>query len=476
MKNFVISLLLALFFPVMAHPQLRLPHILSDNMVLQANQPARLWGWAKPGATVTIKASWLTKPVTAKTAPDGKWTAALNTPPASYKPLTITFAAAGKTITLKNILSGEVWVCAGQSNMEMPIEGFGDCPVEGYTETVIDARTRSSIRFVKIPSIMRTTPQDDADCRWEATDMESVNRISATGYFFAHLLTRALDIPIGLILANKGGTRVESWLTQENLQRHTTEPLDSAAMVQAYPLDYHRPLLWGNGTFHPILNYTVRGIIYYQGCSNVGDPGNRYSERLALLASQWRSQFRLGDIPFYFVEIAPFWYDNTSGIAGALIREQQRRAATLIPNSALVCTNDLVYDYELKQIHPCQKRPVGERLALHALAKTYLRKGIIADSPYAASWRFSRDTCYVTLADHFHCVNRQYGIEGFELAGPDSVFHPATATYMWDKGVTVTSPEVPNPIAVRYCFRNFAPGNLKNKAHLPLFPFRSDNW
>ena len=127
-------------------------------------------------------------------------------------------------------------------------------------------------------------------------------------------------------------------------------------MVDKFEWDYLRPLVWGNGTFNPILNFTVKGIIYYQGCSNVGDPGNQYSERLKLLVEQWRSQFALGEIPFYFVQIAPYAYDgdNPDGISGALLREQQLRAMDIIPNSQIVCTNDLVYDYETTQIHPCQ--------------------------------------------------------------------------------------------------------------------------
>ena len=361
--------------------KVRLPHVIGDNMVLQQNTQARLWGWAKPGKTVKVSVSWADITYSAKAGKDGKWLVSVATPAASYTPLSITFDD-GEPTTLHGVLSGEVWVCAGQSNMEMPVRGFGNCPVEGYNQAVTDAVHSKGIHYVKIPSVMSMTPLEDAQCEWRECNPFTVGEASAVGYFFARVMNRTLDVPVGLVMANKGGTRVESWLTRENLQRHTTETLDSLEMVKRFSWDYHRPLLWGNGTFNPILNYTVKGILYYQGCSNVGDPGNQYSERLALLAKQWREQFGLGEIPFYFVQIAPYYYDDdVNGVSGALLREQQQRAASLIPNSALVCTNDLVYPWETQQIHPCQKQPVGERLAYIALNKTYGMHTLMCESP-----------------------------------------------------------------------------------------------
>ena len=162
---------------------------------------------------------------------------------------------------MTNILSGEVWVCAGQSNMEMPVKGFGNCPVENYNEYVAEARQFKGIHYVKIPSVMSMTPQEDANCQWEEINASTIGDCSATGYFFARMVNKALDIPVGLVVANKGGTRVESWLDADNLKRHTSESLDSLENVKKFPWDYHRPLVWGNGTFHPILNYTVKATI-----------------------------------------------------------------------------------------------------------------------------------------------------------------------------------------------------------------------
>lgn len=455
--------------------KVRLPHILGDNMVLQQDTDVRLWGWDAPGKQVKVTTSWdsITKAV--KTGGDGVWTVSVRSPKASYEPYTITFDDGEKT-TLKDILFGEVWVCAGQSNMEMPVKGFGNCPVEGYNDYVAEARQFRGIHYVKIPSVMSMRPLDDADCEWKAIDATTIGDCSATGYFFARMVNKALDIPVGLVIANKGGTRVESWLDAANLQRYTTESLDSMENVRKFSWDYHRPLMWGNGTFHPILNYTVKGILYYQGCSNVGDPAGQYTSRLKLLAEQWRRDFALGDIPFYFVEIAPYYYDNVEGDWGARLREQQFNAQKVIPNSALVCTNDLVYPWETQQIHPCQKRQVGERLAYHALNKEYGMGGIMSESPSVKEWKFSGDTCFVQIQNDYGAISRYEDIQGFELAGADNVFHKANAYYYWTQGIIITSPEVTEPVAVRYCFRNFLLGNVKNAAGLPLFPFRSDDW
>ena len=222
--------------------KVRLPHVLGDNMVLQQNTDVRLWGWTAPGKTVTVTTSWNTAAYTVKADKGGQWMVKVKTPAASYKPLSITFND-GDPLTLKNILAGEVWVCAGQSNMEMPVKGFGNCPVEGYNEEVVNANTYQGIHFVKIPSVMSTKPLDDANCHWEVVSPNTVGEASATGYFFAQVVNKALDVPVGLIMANKGGTRVESWFTKENIEKYTDDPTDSLEIVKRWPQwDYHRSL------------------------------------------------------------------------------------------------------------------------------------------------------------------------------------------------------------------------------------------
>ena len=455
--------------------KVRLPHIIGDNMILQQDSKARLWGWDTPGKAIKVNVSWSKETFSAKTDNNGKWILEVQTPKASYTPLSITFNDGDKA-TISNVLSGEVWVCAGQSNMEMPVKGFGNCPVEGYNKAVMNANEYKGIHYVKIPSVMSTKPLDDSQCEWIVISPETVGDASATGYFFAQAINKTLNIPVGLVMANKGGTRVESWLDRDYLEKNTTESLDSMAMIKKFPYDYLRPLLWGNGTFSPILKYTVKGIIFYQGCSNVGDPAGQYTKRLNDLVSQWRRDFKLGEIPFYFVQIAPYFNSDVNGDWGPKLREQQFNASKIIPNSGIVCTDDLVYPYESQQIHPSQKQQVGERLALQALNKTYGMKDIWCESPEFKDMKISNDTCYINLKNDYNAISRYEDIHGFEVAGADKVFHKANASYYWTKGLIITCPEVKTPVAVRYAFRNWGYGNVKNGALLPLFPFRTDNW
>ena len=356
--------------------------------------------------------------------------------------------------------------------MEMPVKGFGMCPVKGYNHHVLDAINSKGVRSIKIPSVMSSKPLNDAQAEWRVCSPKTVGEFSATGYFFARLLSRTLDIPVGIIEANKGGSRVESWLTKENLEKYTNDPTDSVAICKKWAQwDYHRSLLWGNGTFNPILKATVKGIIYYQGCSNVGDPGDQYS-------------FGLGEIPFYFVEIAPYVYgDGIDGVSGAKLREQQFKASQIIPNSSLVSTNDLVYPNEINQIHPTQKQPVGERLAFTALNRDYGFETIQYKSSSYKDMTVKNDTIFIHTQDNYWCDAPFDKMQGFEIAGEDKVFYPAEAKHFWqpgggywDEAIIVHSPKVKKPVAVRYCFKNFQIGNVKNGGNMPLFPFRTDNW
>lgn len=491
-KNFVLMYQRILILAVIAafagglQAKIRLSHLVGDNMVIQQQTDVRLWGWAAPNSTVTATTSWSEEKSTAKAGGDGAFLLTVKSPEASYTPLSITFDDGDGAVTINNVLAGEVWVCAGQSNMEMPVRGFGQCPVDGYNYHVLDAVNSKGVRSVKIPSVMSSQPLSDAQCEWRLCTPKTVGNFSATGYFFARLLSRTLDIPVGIIEANKGGTRVESWLTKENLEKYTTDPTDSVEICKKWDKwDYHRSLLWGNGTFNPILNATVKGILYYQGCSNVGAPGDQYSQRMKLLAEQWRAQFGLGEIPFYFVQIAPWAYDNgnVNDVSGALLREQQFKASQMIPNSSLVCTNDLVYPYEFNQIHPAQKQAVGERLAFTALNRDYGYEHIQYKSSAYKDMTIRKDTVFIHIQDNYWCDAPFDQIVGFEIAGKDKVFYPAKVKHFWQEGggywdeaLILTSPKVKKPVAVRYCFKNFQIGNMKNGGNLPLFPFRTDNW
>ena len=480
MRKRILIFAAAALAAISVQAKVRLPHVLSDGMIIQQNTEAHLWGWAKAKSDVTVAVSWTTDKFHTTADKNGRFLVSVKTPAASFTPLTITIDDGDEAATILDVLAGDVWICAGQSNMEMPVKGFGNCPVEGYNNVVADAVNNRGLRWCKIPSVMSMHPLDDANCQWRNSDMQNVGEESATGYFFGRMLSRTLNIPIGLIEANKGGSRVESWLNAENLKKYTDEKIDSQSIVKNCKYDYERTLVWGNGTFAPIQNSSVKGILFYQGCSNVGYHTSEYAFRLSKLVEQWRQNF--GNVPFYFVQIAPFNYGDDN-INGALLREQQAKAVSLSPNSDIVCTNDLVYPFEKGQIHPSQKRQVGERLAFIALNRNYGYKNLYCDSPEFDKMEISGDTCFIKLKKTYGGISRYVGIEGFEVAGADKVFHPAEAIHYWkawgdphNEWIQVISKDVKAPVAVRYCFKNFQIGNLGNMGQLPLIPFRTDNW
>ncbi len=478
MNRKIITIFLFLVLALQVTGKVKLPHLISDNMIIQQQTEIRLWGWSDQGKTIKVSPSWSSNINSTIADSNGYWELKVMTPKASFDPVSITFDD-GDTLTVNNILVGEVWVCAGQSNMKMTVNGYLSSPVEGYNETLTDAVNYSGIHFIEIPKLQSATPLEDTGGQWLAVSSETVGDCCAVGYYFARLVSHMLNVPVGLISANQGGTRVEAWMNKAYLEQYTNETTDSIDIIRQNPTNAgRRQLLWYNGTFHPILRYTVKGILFYQGESNVNDPGNQYSERLSLLARQWREEIGLGDIPFYQVEIAPFANKrNPDGIESALLREQQYRSLSLIPNSALVSTNDLVYWWERNQIHPSQKRPIGERLAYTALSRDYGMKKLIWQSPNYKNLTIKGDTCIVEIDAHSDGMERWEDIEGFEVAGEDRVFYPAHAT--WNRKINsaiIISDAVRQPVAVRYCFRNFQIGNLRNMGGLPLIPFRTDDW
>lgn len=381
----ILSLAVLATLTMSMQAKVRLSHLVGDNMVIQQQTDVRLWGWAKPNSMVTATVSWSQEKSTVKASKDGQFLLTVKSPKASYTPLSITFNDGDGSVTINNVLAGEVWVCAGQSNMEMPVKGFGMCPVKDYNHHVLDAVNSKGVRSIKIPSVMSSKPLNDAQAAWRVCSPKTVSEFSATGYFFARLLSRTLDMPVGIIEANKGGTRVESWLTKENLEKYTNDPTDSVEICKKWSQwDYHRSLLWGNGTFNPILKATVKGILYYQGCSNVGDPGDQYSQRMKLLVEQWRKQFGLGEIPFYFVQIAPYAYDddNVNGISGAKLREQQYKASQIIPNSSwYVPTTSLILMRRPRFILPRNNRWVSVLPSRHLTVTMAMRLSSIRVPP-----------------------------------------------------------------------------------------------
>jgi sialate O-acetylesterase len=299
--------------------------------------------------------------------------------------------------------------------------------------------------------------------------------MSATSYFFATMLQRALDIPVGVIACAWGGSRVEGWLPESIVTKYEDVNVkqEQEKGWNGQWWHYYTPCIMYNGMLHPLRHYTVRGFLWYQGESNVGKH-DTYPQRLKTMVDLWRSEFggTAADMPFYEVEIAP-WGGNDDW-SGPRFRECQHEAARIIENAGCICINDLVYPYERWQIHPAQKREVGNRLAYMALNRTYGFKSIACDSPEFDHMQVKDGEIEVFFRYADDGLSPWQDIEGFEIAGDDDQYKPAKARLNEsNKSIVVSSPEVPQPKNVRYCYRAFQIGNLKNHRGLPAVPFRT---
>ncbi len=464
-----------------AEAKIELPQILSDHMVLQRDAAANLWGKAAPSSKVTVKASWSTEEYSVKSDKGGNWKIAVKTPAASYTPYSITVADKDGSVTLNDVLVGIVWLCGGQSNMEMPLNGFWACPVEGaLDEIALSGQFRDKIRLVKIPKTGALSPQETVEGSWQVSSPENTAQFTAVGWHFAKALNAVLDVPVGLLSCNWGGSAVESWIPEEIVRTYPENTLPTGQYAPKKDPDggYNcgNAYIMYNGMIYPVHNYTIAGYIWYQGETNAGGYG-WYAERLAKMVGVWRDLWGQGELPFYEVELAPYIYGG-DGTVGAKIREAQRKAVGIIPNSGIVCTNDLAYSYEYDQIHPCKKAEVGRRLAYLALSRTYGQNGIPYNEPVYKSMEIKGGAIEVSFYNDNNGFSPWHDITGFEIAGEDKVFYPAQAVLSGSGGrkVTVSSDKVPAPVAVRYCFKDFQIGNLTGNCNLPLVPFRTDSW
>lgn len=471
MKYKFISLCLLLEICVMANAKVVLPELFSDNMVLQQSTSVRIWGKAKPNANITIKSSWRTSPISAKSDKNGQWHVLLPTPAGSYRPQSLSISD-GEVLNVKNILIGEVWLCSGQSNMEITLNGFCNCPIINANEMIAESGTHKGIRCLTVERKGAATPQETCKGTWKESNPKNAPGFSATAYYFAVSLNKALDVPVGILVCSWGGSTVEGWLPENILKGYKDVNLNKINDSKAN--EWLKPEIMYNGMLHPIIGYTVKGILWYQGESNVGHH-DTYADRLATMVKLWREAWGEGNIPFYEVEIAPWQYGG-KGVSGAYLREAQFNAISQIPNSGIVCTNDLVEPYEQYNIHPKDKKHIGQRLSYLALSDTYHIEGIEAYSPSFQSMEIKADKAILSFNHTQDGFNRMDGMEGFEVAGTDKVFHKANAKMVNEKQIEVTSADVSVPVAVRYCFRDFQPGNVANTRGLPLFPFRTDDW
>lgn len=440
-------------------------------MVLQQETKAALWGYASEGSKISLTPSWSGKKYFAVADSKGMWTAYIDTPKASYQTHTIKIQGDSNSLIINDVLIGEVWLASGQSNMEMPIRGFYNCPVEGAAEVIAKPAEKNQVRFFMTAHSKSYEPLDEVlGGSWKASSPQTVSEFSATAYFFACNLNKSLDVPIGIVCSAYGGSKVESWLPKEICDGY--EDIDtSRSAVEALSEEWLSPYMMYNAMLHPLAGYTVKGFIWYQGCSNVG-MHTTYANRLSTMVDLWRKEW--GDteckLPFYQVEIAPYRYGSN---LSQLLRQVQHDAAKIIPNCGIIGTNDLVYDFEIDQIHPRKKAEVGQRLAYMALNRNYGYSFLYCESPEAIK-AYSKDgSIYVELSNCSNGMDKWDLIEGLEIAGSDGIFKPVKAARVeWNTTVLrVSSSEVANPVAVRYCWGDFVPGNLHNCEGLPLTAF-----
>ncbi|MDE6497731.1 MAG: sialate O-acetylesterase [Muribaculaceae bacterium] len=469
--------LLACGIPFVASSKLSMPHLFSDNMVIQADTVARLWGHAEPGALVSATGSWGAES-SCKADSSGHWQLGIATPAASYEALclTVTDKSDGHSVTFNNVLAGEVWIASGQSNMDMPLRGYWHQPVEGGgDEITFAARNGRGIRFLNVPRTQSYTLQHDIDASWQTSNPQNTAEFSALAWFFARSLKDIIDMPVGIINAAYGGSKVEAWVPEEILAGYPdcdyqAEKNDSTVG------NWDRTGAMYNAMIHPIAGFTARGFIWNQGESNVGRHAV-YPARQNDMITHWRKVWGDPGMQFYFVELPGYDYGDAEGTGAALFREAQHKAARETEGAHIVCTSDLVYPDEADDIHGRNKRDIGKRLAACAATHSYGIKGIPHRFPSYKSVDLKGDKALVWFNDMWQGFTPNENLQGFEVAGEDRVFHPAVAEI--DRNglyLTVSSPEVADIKSVRYCFKNFAIGRVHDMLGMPIVPFRTDDW
>lgn len=444
----------------------KLPAIFCDNMVLQQNSEVNIWGTASKNATVKITTSWDKKSYSAHCGQDGRWRTKVKTLSAGG-PFDITISD-GRTLKLSNVLIGEVWVCSGQSNMEMPVKGYMNQPVIGSNEAIATS-SNPEIRLFTVKKASSLRLLDDFTGKWQPCEPENVSEFSATAYFFGLMLHNVLKVPVGLINTSWGGTRIEPWISEEGLKNFDFVKLPDKN--QTGNLSPQTPTVLYNAMIGPMAGYGIKGAIWYQGESNRNEAA-QYVQLLPGMVTNWRAMWGIGDFPFYYVQIAPYDY-GTSGLSSAYLREAQLKASGAIPNIGMVSIMDIG---EKACIHPANKKLGSDRLAYLALTKTYGKTGFTGLGPVLKEMIFSGPVAKLVFDNAANGLT-SYGKElsCFEIAGKDKRFFPAEAAINGNS-VSVFSPSVNEPVAVRYAFKDFIVGDLFNTEGLPASSFRTDNW
>ena len=449
-------LVLSVFF---LQAEIKMPAVFGDNMVLQQQTEVAIWGWAKVHSSVKVTTSWNNKSYSTRADKEGYWKVMVKTPAASFTPYKVTVSD-GQKITLNNVLIGEVWLCSGQSNMEMPMSGWTGQPIENGPEDIINS-TNFGIRCFTMERASKATPQTMCQGNWEVADVGTTPRFTATGYYFGRLLNKVLNFPIGLIHTSWGGSRIEAWMTPASLKDIPEKKIPKTDTE--IKIENGSPTVLYNGMLHPIVGYGIRGAIWYQGESNCNEP-DLYVKMFDLMVREWRSIWGVGEFPFYYCQIAPFKYGNVNS---ALLREAQVKGMNTL-NTGMAVLMDANSE---NLIHPAKKKDAGERLAFWALAKTY-GKNIPYRSPEPKS---------VTLEGRLAIISVEYvglgitswgkEVNNFKVAGEDNRFRPAKAVVTKDK-IYVFSPYVEKPVTIQYCFDNTSATEIFTQEGLPMSSFR----
>lgn len=481
LKHFFICLLTcAALTSVRAADPTNLPFlspIFGDDMVLQRGKPIRFWGWTKPGESVRVEMAGHT--ASAVAGSDGRWLAELN-PPATGGPYTVHISSPEQHVTLHEVLVGDVWLCGGQSNMEM---GLG--LVRNGSEEIKSA-DHPEIRLFIVAKRVAWSPAAVPEGSWKICTPQTVGEngwsgFSAVGYFFGRKLQNELHVPIGLIEDCWGGTPAESWMSPQSLrqlkdfdaQMAEIDKLSAEGLPPTFKGWPSTPMILYQAMIEPVAPFSLRGAIWYQGESNA-DRAHQYRTLLPLMIGDWRSLFRQGDFPFYIVSLAAFEprRDQPGDDAWAELREAQALTAKKVKNSGLALAID---SGNATDIHPKDKQIVGDRLAFCALANEYGEK-----IPFAGPTFVSFTHLPGALKLRFNHTDGGLVVKGeklgeFSVAGKDHQWHWADARIEGDS-VIVSSPAVPDPEAARYAWQANPAATLYNGAGLPAVPFRTDQW
>ncbi len=491
------ALLTFISCPLFLNAEIRLPHVLSSHMVVQREQPIHLWGWASPGSQIEVT---LGKAHAAAVADDlGHWSAYL--PPMSAGgPYSITVQGDGGQITLEDILIGDVWVASGQSNMEMPLGGFGpNSQVQGG-ETSIAQATDPKIRFLLVPRATSSNRLDDIDATWQVCSPESARPMSAVAYFFTHEVRSAEKVPVGLVEATWGGTPAEAWTSMSTLasdanlmpvfkvwsrymdgQTDLAATLvrekreDDAARAAGASLPDHpwrpQPMSWApaglfNGMIAPLIKFSIKGVIWYQGENNGNiERAPEYVRLLPAMIEDWRQQWGQGDFPFLYAQISSF--RGTVQDAWGVVRDAQRRALSL-RNTGMAVTMDVGNP---DNVHPTDKQTVGRRLASLAEVIAYEKRGNPSGPLFLRA-----DVEGVGLRVRFSSKNLvcKDSCSGFEVAGTDHNFVPAQASVQGDN-LWVSATALAHPVYVRYAWANYPAVSLFDAEGLPASTFTNED-